>query len=183
MPRALSTPLVREARTADLEAVARLWEEMRAGASRWGPQSPPTTLDALRSRLSTLADSTDHRVLVAEVDAEPVGVAVLSLAAMNVLTDERSVQLSFMHVRDDSRRKGVGRALVEAAAQWAQDERTEFVSVAVFPHARESNRFFARLGFSPYSFRRAIPTLALQRKLAGEPMGRRLLTRRRAPSP
>jgi predicted N-acetyltransferase YhbS len=171
---------VRPAHTSDLEAVVRLWDEMRAGASRWGPQAPPTTLDALRNRLAVLADSAEHEVVVAEIDGEPVGVAVLSVVPLNVLTDERSVQISFMHVRDDSRRKGVGRALVDAAAQRAQEEHTDFVSVAVFPQARESNRFFARLGFSPYSWRRAIPTPALQRKLAGEPMGRRLLTRRRS---
>jgi hypothetical protein len=42
------------------------------------------------------------------------------------------------------------------------------VSVGVFPAARESNRFFARLGFSPLVMRRAIATASLKKRLAGE---------------
>jgi len=181
VPKPAGPPVVRRAQSKDLEAVARLWEELRHSATRWGPQAPPVTLDALRERLSALADSVEHEVVVAEVDGEPVGVAVFSSVRLNALTDERSLQISFMHVRDDSRRKGVGRALLEAASTRAVEAQTEFVSVAVFPHARESNRFFARIGFSPYSVRRAIPTTALQRKLGAEPIAhRRLLARRRS---
>jgi len=170
---------LRPARAVDAEAISSLWEELRASATRWGPQAPPVTVDSLRSRLQHLADAEGSDVVVAEVDDELVGVAVFSLVSLNVLTDERALQLSFLHVRHDSRRKGVGRALVDAAARRAADEHIEFVAVALLPHARESNRFFARMGFSPYSVRRAIPTPALQRKLSGEPLSRRLLTRRR----
>jgi GNAT superfamily N-acetyltransferase len=88
-----------------------------------------------------------------------------------------------MHVRDDSRRRGIGRALVATAAQRAQDARLEYVSTAVFPQARDSNRFFARLGFSPFSVRRAVPLATLQRKLGTEAGARRhLMVSRRARS-
>jgi GNAT superfamily N-acetyltransferase len=84
------------------------------------------------------------------------------------ISDVEAVQISFMHVRDDRRRRGVGRAIVSAAAEFAAEVGCDYVSVGVFPGARESNRFFARLGFSPLVMRRAIATTALKRRLAGE---------------
>ena len=181
MPR--TPPLVRPARSSDLDAVATLWGELRGSGARWGPYAPPSTLDGLSERLSRIAESPDHELMVAEFEGEPVGVAVLSVLPMNPLTDERTLQISFMHVRDDRRRRGVGRALVAAAAQRAQESRLEYVTVAVFPNARDSNRFFARLGFSPFSVRRAVPLATLQRKLGTEPHTRRhLLASRRARS-
>ncbi|MFZ0323510.1 MAG: GNAT family N-acetyltransferase [Actinomycetes bacterium] len=180
---ARTPPLVRPARASDLNSVAKLWEELRDSGARWGPYAPPSTLDGLHERLSRIADSPGHELLVAEIDDEPVGVAVLSTLPMNPLTDERTLQISFMHVRDDSRRRGIGRALVTAAAQQAQEARLEYVSVAVYPHARESNRFFARLGFRQFSVRRAVPLATLQRKLGSQSDARRhLLVSRRARS-
>ena len=181
MPR--TPPVVRPARDSDLESVATLWTELRESGTRWGPYAPPSTLDGLHERLVRIADSADHELIVAEVDGQPVGVAVLSTLPMNPLTDERTLQISFMHVRDDSRRRGIGRALVATAAQRAQDARLEYVSTAVFPQARDSNRFFARLGFSPFSVRRAVPLATLQRKLGTDAGARRhLMVSRRARS-
>ncbi len=181
MPR--TPPVVRPARSSDLEAVATLWGELRDSGARWGPYAPPSTLAGLGERLSAIADSPDHELVVVESDGEPVGLAVLSVLPMNPLTDERTMQISFMHVRDDRRRRGVGRALVAAAAQRAQESRLDYVTVSVLPNARESNRFFARLGFSPFSVRRAVPLATLQRKLGAEPHARRtLLVSRRARS-
>ena len=73
-----------------------------------------------------------------------------------------------MHVRNDRRRRGVGRAIVESAAQFAHDVAADYVTVGVFPGSRETNRYFARLGFSPLVMRRAVPTTQLEKRLAGD---------------
>ncbi len=158
----------REATEGDVLAMDELWDELRRHVGRVGPFGPPASAVAIRERLESLRTDPAHRVIVAEIDGVVVGLAVLSRMPVTPISDVETVQISFMHVRDDRRRRGVGRAIVSAAAGFASDVGCDYVSVGVFPGARESNRFFARLGFSPLVMRRAITTTALKRRLAGE---------------
>jgi GNAT superfamily N-acetyltransferase len=160
--------LVREATDDDVLAIAGLWEEMRGKGGRVGPFGPPASAVSIRERLGSLRSDPSHRVIVAEVDGDVAGLAVLSRLPVTPISDVESVQISFMHVRDDRRRRGVGRAIVSAATEFAADVGVDYVTVGVFPGARESNRFFARLGFSPLVMRRAIATTALQKKLSAD---------------
>ena len=162
------TVLTREATHDDVLAIGELWDELRRHAGRVGPFGPPASQDAIRERIETLRGDAAHRVVVAEIDKTIVGLAVLSRTPVTPISDVESVQISFLHVRDDRRRRGVGRAIVSAAAEFATDVGADFVAVGVFPGARDSNRFFARLGFSPLVMRRAIATPALKKRLAGE---------------
>ncbi len=152
----------------DVLAIGELWDELRRHGGRVGPFGPPASAVAIRERLDALRADPSHRVIVAEIDGTVVGLAVLSRMPLTPISDADTVQISFMHVKDDRRRRGVGRAIVSAAAEFASDVGSDYVSVGVFPAARESNRFFARLGFSPLVMRRAIATTALKRRLAGE---------------
>lgn len=169
----------RQARDGDIEAVLGLWDELRAIGGRLGPFGPPSSSSAVRERLTCLDDDPAHRVVIAEVDDEVVGMAVLSRLPVTPISDVESVQISFMHVRDNQRRRGVGRAIVDNAATFASEVGAEFVTVGVFPGSRETNRFFARLGFSPLVVRRATATSLLQRRLASEDGVSDVLARRR----
>ncbi len=162
------TVRTREATEDDVLAIVELWDELRGQGGRVGPFGPPASAVAIRERLDSLRTDPAHRVIVAEIDDVVVGLAVLSRLPVTPISDVESVQISFMHVRDDRRRRGVGRAIVSAATEFAVDVGADYVTVGVFPGARESNRFFARLGFSPLVMRRAIATSALQKRLAGE---------------
>ena len=164
----MATVTTREATEADVLAIGELWDELRVRAGRVGPFGPPASAVSIRERLSALPTYPGHRVFVAEIDREVVGLAVLSRLPVTPISDVESVQISFLHVKDDRRRRGVGRAIVGAAAEFAGDVGAEYVTVGVFPGARESNRFFARLGFSPLVVRRATSTSALQRRLGAD---------------
>lgn len=164
----MATVTTREATEADVLAIGELWDELRVRAGRVGPFGPPASAVSIRERLSALRTDPVHRVFVAEIDREVVGLAVLSRLPVTPISDVESVQISFLHVKDDRRRRGVGRAIVGAAAEFAGDVGAEYVTVGVFPGARESNRFFARLGFSPLVVRRATSTSALQRRLGAD---------------
>ena len=159
---------VREATDDDVLAIAELWEELRGQGGRVGPFGPPASAVSIRERLESLQADPMHRVVVAEVDGDVAGLAVLSRLPVTPISDVESVQISFMHVKDERRRRGVGRAIVGAATEFASDVGADYVTVGVFPGARESNRFFARLGFSPLVMRRAIATTALQRRLSND---------------
>jgi len=162
------TVRVREATDDDVLAIAELWEALRGQGGRIGPFGPPASAVSIRERLESLRADPAHRVVVAEVDGDVAGLAVLSRLPVTPISDVESIQISFMHVKDDRRRRGVGRAIVSAATEFATEVGADYVTVGVFPGARDSNRFFARLGFSPLVMRRAIATTALQRRLSGE---------------
>ena len=173
------TVRTREATDEDLSAIVDLWDELRSLGGRLGPFGPPASLSSVRERLTELKNDSNHRVVLAEVDDEIVGLAVLRRSPITPISDVESVQISFMHVRNDRRRRGVGRAIVESAALFAHDVGADYVTVGVFPGSRETNRYFARLGFSPLVVRRAVATSILERHLAGDDSVREMLTRRR----
>ena len=173
------TVLTREATDADLSAVVDLWGELRVSGGHFGPFGPPASVSAVSERLTQLGQDAAHRVILAEIDDEIVGLAVLSRLPITPISDVESIQISFMHVSNDRRRRGVGRAIVESACVFAVDVGADYVTVGVFPGSRDTNRYFARLGFNPLVVRRATATSALQRRLAGDPGLRDVLSRRR----
>ena len=122
------------------------------------------------------------KVVVAVIDDEPVGMAVLSRTWVSPLLDAMAVQVSLLVVASTHRKHGVGRALVCAAVSYAEEIDAEEVVVSVLPSLREANRFYAQLGFSPQVMRRTAPVLGLKRRLGGGPERRPAtdLARRRA---
>ena len=73
--------------------------------------------------------------------------------------------MSHAVVADRHRRRGAGRALVAAAAAFAEERGLDQLVVSVHPGSREANRFFARLGFAPLAVRRSAPVAAVRRRL------------------
>ncbi|MDQ1688865.1 MAG: hypothetical protein QOK42_1840, partial [Frankiaceae bacterium] len=133
-------------------------------------------------RLRTVIADPACRVVVAVVDEEPVGMAVLSRTWVSPLLDAMAVQVSLLVVSASHRKHGVGRALVTAAVSYGEEIEADEVVVSVLPSLREANRFYAQLGFSPQVMRRTAPVAGLRRRL-GTPQERRShtdLARRRA---
>ena len=179
---------VRDAVDTDLAMLPDWWEEMRLSGSHSGPFAPPPLDARLQERIADLHGDGRHRVLVVDCDGSPAGLAVLSVERVSPLNDAEAVQIGFLHVRHDCRRRGAGKALVAAAADFAEELGTAYVTVSALPQARDTNRFFARLGFSPLVVRRAASTGALRRRLSGPVVSmsglaarRRLIGRRGLP--
>jgi GNAT superfamily N-acetyltransferase len=97
--------------------------------------------------------------------AEPLGMALLTVAPANALVDIPAVHMSHAVVGDRHKRRGAGRALVCAAASYAEQRGIEQLVVSVHPGSRDANRFFARLGFAPLAVRRTAPVAAVRRRL------------------
>lgn len=116
----------------------------------------------LRERYARLLADREHRVVLAESDqGAPVGVAVFSVDMISALLAVPVVYVSHVIVPGLERDRAVGRALVDAATTFAEEIGAEHVIVGLNPGGRESNRFFARLGFTPLIMRRiaSVPTL------------------------
>lgn len=126
----------------------------------------------------------DVRAYVAVVEDHPVGYIVLTKGPLSFLLDGPCVSIDQIFVLPDSRRGGVARALLTAAASYADCLGADQIASAVPAQGRDANRFFARLGFSSDVIRRVTTTSGLHRKLAAgeEPLPPldRLLQRRRS---
>ena len=103
----------------DVLAIVELWDELRVQGGRVGPFGPPASAVAIHERLESLRTDPAHRVIVAEIDDDVVGLAVLSRLPVTPISDVESVQISFMHVRDDRRRRGRRTRHRRAATEFA----------------------------------------------------------------
>ena len=126
----------------------------------------PETRGASEARVAVALARDDVRAFLAIMDERAVGYIVLSRRPMSFLIDSPCVSIEQIFVSRESRRSGAARALLNAAAKYADQLGAEQIASSVPAQAREANRFFARLGFSSYVVRRVTTTSALRRRLA-----------------
>ena len=126
----------------------------------------PETRVASEARIAMALARDDVRALLAVMDERPVGYIVLSRRPMSFLIDSPCLSIEQIFVTQQARRSGAARALVNAAATYADQVGAEQIASSVPARGREANRFFARLGFSSFVVRRVTTTSALRRRLA-----------------
>ena len=181
MEELLSRPQVSVRRvTPDLECdFMALWVLARVETG-----AGPAGRAASEGRVSQALAREDVRVYLALRDDRPVGYIVLTNSPLSFLTDSPCVSIDQVFVAPDARRGGVCRALLSAAATYADRLGADQIASSVPTQGREANRFYARLGFSSYVVRRVTTTSALHRRLAtggaSRPALDQLLQRRRS---
>lgn len=114
-----------------------------------------------------VAGSTHERVLVAEHAGEPAGAVLLRLTTLSPVDLDPVVQVLVPTVLPHLRRHGVGRALMEAAVVFAEENDAVHVATAAEAGSREANRFMARLGFSQRATYRTAPTAVVRARVGG----------------
>jgi ribosomal protein S18 acetylase RimI-like enzyme len=158
---------LRAADESDLDAVLALMVELatpQLALSRRGRNvTDPRDRDVTRAGLLGAIDDSERCLVVAELDGSIAGFALLSIVPSSSLSDEPSLRADPIVVARRARRRGVGRALVSAAADFAEDRALATMTVAVRPVDRDGNRYFARLGFVPIEVRRVAPVAAVRR--------------------
>ena len=164
---------VRPATVEDIPVLLAFGDELRdtllpsppeAGRSRGTPAGTRAQLE--QRYLEALEDPDRHLVVVVNEADEQLGMALFTVASANALVDLPAVHMSHAVVADRHKRRGAGRALVCAAATFAEARGLEQIVVSVHPGSRDANRFFARLGFAPLAVRRVAPVAVVRRRLA-----------------
>lgn len=176
---------VRPAGLADLPALISLSTELLAvdhgGRVRGAPAAARASLE--QRYVEAIEDSERHLVLVVDEHDEPIAMAMLTVSSVTALVDVPAVHLSHSVVSDRHKRRGAGKALVAAAAAFAEQHGLEQLVVSVHPGSRDANRFFARLGFAPVAVRRVAPVTVVRRQLAQDERPADHVVRRRPRRP
>ena len=158
------TPVdVRDLGPQDGPALERLWRDLPRPAG-WAVGA-----DLARMVLETLADESTSRVLVAEAGGEVVGSAYLRTSRPSPLLTDLTLSVSHLPVDESQTRRGVGRALLEAALSHAEHHGIPSILVAGGVNDRETNRFLARLGLAPVAVVRGSTVAALRARMPVEP--------------
>jgi GNAT superfamily N-acetyltransferase len=158
--------VVRDALPQDVDALLLVWTSL---AGRAGDRDLGQAAAEAAASVARLAADPDQRLLVAVLDGEVVGAAHLLRAPISPLHGETAVHVAHLNVLDRCRRRGVGRALMEAAVAWAEEKETAHVLVAAAVGSRDANRFMARLGLGQIAVVRGATVTALRAKMPVEP--------------
>lgn len=167
---------VRPAQVADLTRLAELYTQVFPAPGPRGRR--PTSAAArpsehetawLRAGYERGIDSHEVRLVVAEIDGTIAGLLWAQDSPASVLSTDRLVLVEHVVVDPAHRRRGVGRALLSAAADFADERGAESVVALGRSGDREANRYLARLGFGPIATRRIAPVALLRRQLGQQP--------------
>ncbi len=153
---------VRDVDAEDAEALQAIWLDFAPGADR--PSREPS-LDPIRRAIRRVHTEPSERLLIAVLDDTPVGVAHLRRAPLSPIHDDEAVHVGYLHVLSGHRRRGIGKQLLEAAADWAEEKDSTHIVASVAATARDANRFLARLGLTQVAVVRASTVAQLRGKL------------------
>jgi N-acetylglutamate synthase-like GNAT family acetyltransferase len=159
---------VRDATPDDADALLEVWVGFTTRPSADRDSAPSPRAEAACAAARVAADP-DQRMLVAVLDDKVVGAAHLIRAPLSPVHSEQAVHMSHLNVLDDYRKRGVGRALIEAAVSWAEEKASTHVFAAASVNSRDANRYMARLGFGQVAVVRGATVSALRSKMPVEP--------------
>jgi GNAT superfamily N-acetyltransferase len=109
----------------------------------------PSTADQVRARLSEIQDSNEYTIYVAELSdgqiAGWIGVYIFRSVEMDKLAE-----INGLVVGQETWSRGIGKALLHAAEQWAQSRGCAVISVHSNVKRERAHNFYKRNGYEWY---------------------------------
>jgi len=158
---------VRNLAVSDLEPLAQLCVAAR-GESALGAQVCVAESEKISRQIATFAQLEGGDVIVAEVEGQLVGFAMIRLVSPGAFIDQASYYIEALYVASSARRRGVGHNLLAEVAERAAAQGIQDIYSLPLPGARGVQRFLARLGFAPAASHRVVSLSTLQRNLDAE---------------
>ena len=132
--------MIREARPDDVAAVVAAYDWLFAPPgqrpSRWDPR-------LAAERLGRLIDAADRTAFVAESDGAIVGLCTVALDLESVRYGQRA-WVEDLAVHPDHRSAGHGKALLDAAKDWARERRATHLELDSGEARADAHRFYER---------------------------------------
>ncbi|MDE9365998.1 GNAT family N-acetyltransferase [Luteipulveratus sp. YIM 133132] len=150
---------------ADESTFAPLWVASRVAAGQtsdwaWRAVAAGRIREALRRQ--------DVRIYVAAVGGEQVGFVVVTHSPLSGLSEDTAAWIDQIWVQPAHRRTGIAQELLRMVARYAEFAGANQLISCVPTQEKETNRYFARLGFTPAVTSRTTTPGALRRRLAGD---------------
>jgi len=148
-----STRRVRPARPPDTEAVVALCREMMESHAALDPRFRPAAswIPAYREDFRRRLQDRDHQVVVCEEEGKVVGYAAVSLRMHPPVLEPRLVgYVTDICVAPAARRRGVGRALVDALREWCRSRGLRVILLRAACLNQTSQAFWRRMGWQDY---------------------------------
>lgn len=142
---------IRSARPDDIDAVAKLWQDLVLYHHRLDASLPPAAPQGARRYARRLVDRLDDpmsRVFVAEDSGSVVGyvLGVVVDLAPEMFAQEPSGFLADIYVAESHRRRGIGRALVDSLRAWFASQGLGYFEWHVAALNEESIAFWRSVG-------------------------------------
>ncbi len=148
-----------------VEQFSQLWIQSRVASGHSDQWARRTVGDGA---LRTVLERDDVRVYLAVAGDDAVGFAVALDGPLSTLAEHAAVWIEQLFVVEHRRGSGVAKALLGRIARDAQSAGVGQLVSCVPSHAKDLNRYFARLGFAPSVTERTISPCNLLRHLAGD---------------
>ncbi len=157
---------VRRATPDDVPVLVGLFQELERLQGDWRVFTPrPGFYDEIGAKYQRALETENAVVLVADDDGEIVGMAYGEVRTPSRFSDERALELSGVVVRAGYRGRGVGRALVKASAEFAEENGVDWVELKTFAPNQGAMEFWESLGFTPRVVQLTQATRTLARNL------------------
>lgn len=153
---------LRDAVPTDAHVLAALWVDALRRSD------PAGHVQDLTGIIASAAENPHERLVVAEHDGVVAGAVFLRATTATPLNLDPIVQAVSPHVFPEFRGRGVGGALLEAAAAFADERGIGHVGSASLSASRDANRFMARLGLRPQAVLRVGSVAGLRGRLAAQ---------------
>jgi GNAT superfamily N-acetyltransferase len=173
---------VRPAELSDVGSLVTVSEKVDLGRGTFSGR--PLAVESrpqFEERFAEIIADNERTIFVAVDDAtdEIVGFVAARDDDLATITRTPVIHVSHLIVAPKFRKRGVGRALLVAIVQLADDRGIDHVLATAGTGAREANRYLARLGFAPLVIRRVASTSVLRRSLGMSEMPDKLALARR----
>lgn len=144
---------VRGAERRDLDRLTALWTALAEHHARLDPLF--TLRSDAGSRIRALLESqlrSPHRaIFVFDDDGDLPGFCMVGVdRAPPILEEVVRAEITDLGVRAEARRRGIGRALVDAALDWVRERGVARVEVRVAAQNPEGQAFWRALGFADH---------------------------------
>ena len=149
----MSGVTIRRARPSERDAATALWAQLQAEHTAMDARHRPS--DSARERwrndFIVWSESETHRVFVAEMDGEIVGLLTAHpYWPAPIYVQEMEVYVTELVVRPDVRGQRVGERLVEAVRAWAQAQGATRIRAGVLCRNERGSAFWQRQGAADF---------------------------------